>query len=203
MSEVVNRWNIGRVDVCPSTAEGEDGDPEGPVGHDMDLGRATGSDEPIDELTAASQDAAAEHHRTGDGGGPDSGEGPLERGGRVVEDAVRGPVPVDLEHQPRVVGEPDRRAVVQRPHHRDDRLSVAGIRRRGHAEPREQERGERRGRAAAVEVGQCRAYDAVPDPEAGALVAQQPTEPVRDGDLSPVLHADRARPGPGDHGVPV
>ena len=110
---------------------------------------------------------------------------------------------LDLEHQPGVVGEPHRRPAVQRSHHRDDRLSVAGIRRRRNAESREQERRERGGRSTAVEVGQGRAYDALPDPEAGAFVAQQPAERVRHGDLAPVLHPDRARPGPGDHGVPV
>jgi hypothetical protein len=43
----------------------------------------------------------------------------------------------------------------------------------------------------------------LPDPEAGALVAQQPAERVRDGDLATVLHPDRARSGPGNDGVPV
>ena len=49
-------------------AEGEDGDADGPVGHGMDLFRATRGGEPIGDLGAVPQDAAAEHHRTRDGG---------------------------------------------------------------------------------------------------------------------------------------
>ena len=66
----------------------------------MDLLRVTRGGEPIGDPTSASQDAAAEHHGTRDGRGPDGGEGPRERVGRVVEDAVGGLVPVTSNTSP-------------------------------------------------------------------------------------------------------
>ncbi len=71
------------------------------------------------------------------------------------------------------------------------------------AEPGQHERRQPGRRTATVEVRDHGAHDVMADPEAGALVAEQPAGPVGHGlDLS-VAHPDRGRTRAGDQRVPV
>ena len=122
------------------------------------------------------------------------------RGAR--DDGERDRVVADRERRGREPGEPDRPHLVdalrQTAQGRASRL--VGL---VDAELRQHERRQPRRRTATVEVRDHGAHDVVADPEAGALVAEQPAAPVGHAlDLS-AAHPDRGRTRAGDQRVSV